>query len=58
MHLLLFNYQKYEAVKSNVIEVTNQFYDCHQTDKAPKKINIRSYMEEELNNIVGSGVIV
>lgn len=57
-NIVVFNYQKCEAVKSNVIEITNQYYDCHQTDKDPKKVNIRSFIEEELNNIIGSGVIV
>ena len=52
-NIVVFNYQKCEPVKSNVIEITNQFYDCHQIDEDSKRINIKSFLEEELSRIIG-----
>lgn len=56
-NIVVFNFHKCEAIISNVIEITNQYYDCNQTDKDPNKLNIQSFVEEELNNIIGSGII-
>lgn len=56
-NIVVFNFHKCKAVRSNVIEITNQYYDCNQTDNDPNKLSIQSFVEEELNNIIGSGII-
>jgi hypothetical protein len=57
-NIVVFNYQKCEPIKSNVIEITNQYYDCQQTDNDSKKISIHSFIDEELNKIISGSEII
>lgn len=51
-NIVIFNYNKCFAKKSNLISVSGIDIECTQIDKDTKKIDITSYVEEELNRII------
>ena len=40
-NVVIFNYHKCKAVHSNVVNVTNNYVDCEQTDTDAHKLDIR-----------------
>lgn len=50
-NIVVFNYEKCQVIKSNLISVSSINFECEQIDKDAQKINVVSYIEEELDAI-------
>ena len=51
-NIVVFNYEKCRVVKSNLISVNTINFECEQIDHDAQKINVVSYIEEELDVIL------
>lgn len=45
-NVVIFNYDKCQAVKSNVVTVSEQYIECEQVDSDRKRLNLESYLGE------------
>ncbi len=52
-NFVIFNYNKCRVVKSNVVKITNIDIESSQIDDDPIKLNIKSFVEERLDEILG-----
>lgn len=52
-NIVIFNYDKCEPVKSNMIEVTTNHFECRQIDGDKIHLSIQSPFVEALSNIIG-----
>lgn len=50
-NVVIFNYKKCEAFKSNVVTVTRTYIESVQTDQDPIPLNTNNYVEDELDEI-------
>ena len=50
-NVVVFNFDKCEVVRSNLISVGSINFECEQVDQDAQKINVISYIEEELDAI-------
>lgn len=49
-NVVIFNYNKCKAVKSNVFSITGNYFDCKQMDSGPD-ISVGSYIYELINSL-------
>ena len=50
-NVVVFNFDKCQVIKSNVLKVTRHYIDCEQTDADSEQINIESYISELLGSL-------
>ena len=50
-NIVVFNYKKCTVIKSNVVKIQNIYIDSMQVDDDTNKLNIKSYIEEQLDII-------
>ena len=50
-NIVVFNYEKCKAIKSNIIKVIDQYTECEQIDDDKERLYIRSPLEETLSEI-------
>lgn len=52
-NVVVFNYNKCEAIKSNIVMVTRTYIESEQIDEDTSSLNISNYVEDELDKIIG-----
>lgn len=51
-NVVVFNYNKCKAIKSNVILVTRAYLECFQTDDDTEHLNLNNFFEDQLDEII------
>lgn len=52
-NIVIFNYKKCKVVSSNKICVKSSFLECEQVDLGENKLDVRGYVQEKLDEIIG-----
>ena len=58
-NVVVFNYDKCEAIKSNIVMVTRTYIESEQIDEDTNNLNVRNYVEDEFDEIdklIGIGI--
>ena len=50
-NVVIFNHEKCVPIKSNIVQVTNHYLDCEQTDDDKKHLNLKSIITETLESL-------
>lgn len=50
-NVVVFNYKKCSAIRSNVVRIVESYIECEQTDDDPLKLDVRSLVSERLMKI-------
>lgn len=52
-NIVVFNYMKCSVIKSNIVKITGVNIECVQIDDDTTQLNVKSFFEEELDEIIG-----
>jgi len=52
-NIVIFNYNKCRVIKSNTVKIMNVDIECMQIDDDTVKLNTKSFIEEQLDEIIG-----
>ena len=52
-NIVIFNYNKCRVIKSNIVKIINVDIECMQTDDDTAKLNTKSFIAEQLDEIIG-----
>lgn len=52
-NIVVFNYMKCNVIKSNIVKITGINIECVQIDDDTTQLNVKSFFEEELDEIIG-----